>query len=246
MIRQMAFTPLALLITLMLFMVMAQLAGIGQPVEQVVQEVLKLNMQRLQFDDELQVRQRKALTPPQLSQPQSRPDQPRIDLKPQLDIQPVAVKLDLPNIQMDMALKVSPHTEQLEVAQPTPPKPVQPVSEPVETVPVSAPAEAQPSPTLAPSALSAELPMNVSATPQIRREPAYPPRAKRRRIEGYMLIEFDVDAEGKVLADTYRIIESQPKKVFDKVVRRAVMGWRYAATGSAYRTRQRLEFNIKN
>ena len=92
MVRQIAFVPLALLVTLMLFLVMARLAGIGVPVEQVLQETLTLNMQQLRFDDELQVRQREALTPPQLSQPQQRPDQPEVDLKPQLDIQPVAVK----------------------------------------------------------------------------------------------------------------------------------------------------------
>ncbi|WP_261842712.1 TonB family protein [Aliamphritea ceti] len=247
MMRQMAFTPLAVLITLMLFLVMARLAGIGQPVEQVVQEVLKLNMQRLQFDDELQVRQREALTPPQLSQPQPRPDQPKIDLKPQLDIQPVAVKLDLPDIQMDMALKVSPHTDQLEVAKPTPSKPAKPesVAEPVETVEAPAPAEAQPSPVMAPSALSAELPMNVSAAPQVRINPQYPRRALRRKVQGYVIAEYEVDAGGNVLPGSFKIVESQPKKVFDKVVRRAVLGWRYAATGSAYRTRQRLEFQIK-
>lgn len=247
MMRQMAFTPLAVLITLMLFLVMARLAGIGQPVEQVVQEVLKLNMQRLQFDDELQVRQREALTPPQLSQPQPRPDQPKIDLKPQLDIQPVAVKLDLPEIQMDMALKVSPHTDQLEVAKPTPPKPAKPdpVAEPVEIVEAPAPAEAQPSPVMAPSALSAELPVNVSAAPQVRINPQYPRRALRRKVQGYVIAEYEVDAGGNVLPGSFKIVESQPKKVFDKVVRRAVLGWRYAATGSAYRTRQRLEFQIK-
>ncbi len=248
MVRQIAFVPVALLVTLMLFLIMARLAGIGVPVEQVIQETLTLNMQQLRFDDELQVRQREALTLPQLSQPQPRPDQPEVDFEPQLDIQPVAVKLDLPDIDLDMALKISPHTDQLEVAKPTPPKPAkpEPVAEPVETVAALAPVtDAQPTPVLAPSAMSAELPMNLSAAPQVRVNPQYPRRALRRKVQGYVVAEYEVDDRGNVLPDSLRIVESKPKKVFDKVVRRAILGWRYAATGSAYRTRQRLEFKIE-
>ncbi|WP_315981525.1 energy transducer TonB [Aliamphritea spongicola] len=135
------------------------------------------------------------------------------------------------------------------MAKPTPPKPAkpEPVAEPVETVQAPAPAtDAPPTPVVAPSAMSAQLPMNVSAAPEIRGEPSYPSRARRRRIEGYVLVEFVVDANGNIVTDSYKVLESKPKKVFDKVVRRAVLRWRYAPTGSAFRTQQRFKFSMQN
>ncbi|WP_315981524.1 TonB family protein [Aliamphritea spongicola] len=63
--------------------------------------------------------------------------------------------------------------------------------------------------------------------------------------EGYVVAEFEVDASGNVLPDTFRIVESQPERVFDKAVRRAVLGWRYAPTGSSYRIQQRFEFKLE-
>lgn len=63
--------------------------------------------------------------------------------------------------------------------------------------------------------------------------------------EGYVVAEFEVDASGNVLPDTFRIVESQPERAFDKAVRRAVLRWRYTPTGSAYRIQQRFEFKLE-
>ena len=55
--------------------------------------------------------------------------------------------------------------------------------------------------------------------------PAYPPRARRRRIQGYVEIEFSVDAAGAVR--DLRIIEAKPRGVFESSVRSAVRKWRF-------------------
>ncbi|WP_373497926.1 energy transducer TonB, partial [Desulfococcus sp.] len=57
--------------------------------------------------------------------------------------------------------------------------------------------------------------------------PAYPYRARRRNIEGWVKIRFLVDRNGRVHDLT--ILSSSPKDVFDAAVREAVPRWRFRA-----------------
>jgi protein TonB len=55
--------------------------------------------------------------------------------------------------------------------------------------------------------------------------PAYPYRARRRNIEGWVRIRFLVDQRGRV--NDLNVLESSPEGVFEGAVRDAVLRWRF-------------------
>ncbi|GLR65231.1 TonB family protein [Marinospirillum insulare] len=85
--------------------------------------------------------------------------------------------------------------------------------------------------------------------PVYREAPRYPRQAMARRQEGWVELVFEVDAEGKVLTDTIRVVDAQPKNLFDRAARRAIARWRFAAyelgAGTNRQLRQRLEFRLE-
>lgn len=88
----------------------------------------------------------------------------------------------------------------------------------------------------------------VSATPVHREQPQYPRQALSRRIEGWVELVFEVDAEGRVQAETIRVVAAEPEGMFDRAARRAIARWRFAthelgSTGA--QLRQRLEFRLE-
>lgn len=79
--------------------------------------------------------------------------------------------------------------------------------------------------------------------------PRYPSRALRKKIEGHILVEFLVTKAGDVKGDSLKVIESEPKGVFDKAVLRSIKRWRFKSKvidgkPVAYKARQRLEFKL--
>ena len=85
-------------------------------------------------------------------------------------------------------------------------------------------------------------------TPLVRTPPLYPPQAKRRGIEGEVVVEFTVTARGEVKEP--RIIESRPPGVFDRAVLATVKRWRFKPKMKdgkpvAVRARQRLVFRLR-
>jgi protein TonB len=61
--------------------------------------------------------------------------------------------------------------------------------------------------------------------PQVRLEPDYPPQAKDRGIEGWVLFQFTVTKEGRT--KDIVIVDAQPKGIWDRNTVRAVSNWRY-------------------
>jgi protein TonB len=61
--------------------------------------------------------------------------------------------------------------------------------------------------------------------PLVRVDPTYPPRAKQRGIEGYVVVEFTITPVGTV-ADA-RVLTAEPAFVFDRAALRAVRKYRY-------------------
>lgn len=55
--------------------------------------------------------------------------------------------------------------------------------------------------------------------------PVYPPAARAEGIEGVVLVEYRVDAEGRVRAP--RVVRAEPPGVFDAAALDAVRSWRY-------------------
>lgn len=61
--------------------------------------------------------------------------------------------------------------------------------------------------------------------PQVRLDPDYPPQAKDRGIEGWVLFSYTVTKEGRV--KDIVILDSQPKGLWDRATLRAVANWRF-------------------
>ena len=53
----------------------------------------------------------------------------------------------------------------------------------------------------------------------------YPRRAQRNGIEGFVVLNFDIDETGGIV--DLRVVESKPRLVFDKVATRYVKKWRF-------------------
>jgi len=88
----------------------------------------------------------------------------------------------------------------------------------------------------------------VSAVPVYREQPQYPRRALSRRIEGWVELVFEVNAQGQVQAETIRVVAAQPEGVFDREARRAIARWRFATdelSSQGTQLRQRLEFRLE-
>ncbi|PCI63576.1 MAG: energy transducer TonB [Gammaproteobacteria bacterium] len=63
------------------------------------------------------------------------------------------------------------------------------------------------------------------ATPIVRIEPKYPIQASRDGKEGYVTLSFSINEIGGV--EDVKVIEAQPKRVFDKEAKRALRKWKY-------------------
>ncbi|WP_407333354.1 energy transducer TonB [Enterovibrio sp. 27052020O] len=64
------------------------------------------------------------------------------------------------------------------------------------------------------------------ATPIVRVEAAYPPKALKRGIEGYVVIAFTIDQQGR--PRDLKVIDAKPKRLFEREALRALKKWKYA------------------
>jgi protein TonB len=83
---------------------------------------------------------------------------------------------------------------------------------------------------------------------QVRMQPVYPPRARMRRQEGVVELEFVVGPSGEV--GDIEIISSRPPQTFDQAAVRAVSGWRFTpgmkgGQPVATRVRQKISFTLE-
>lgn len=93
--------------------------------------------------------------------------------------------------------------------------------------------------------------LDASADLPVHREaPFYPPRALNRGIEGWVELEFEVDARGQVIPSTIAVISAQPQGIFERSAKEAIAKWRFAAfelaPGKNRKLKQRLEFKRGN
>lgn len=98
---------------------------------------------------------------------------------------------------------------------------------------------------------SLDMPVNGNPTVLQRSPPNYPSKALRRRLEGFVVVEFIVSREGFVLQDSLKIVESSPPQVFDSAVLRSLRRWRFEPLlieGEArkYRARQKVDFKLNS
>ncbi|HEX7037678.1 MAG TPA: energy transducer TonB [Pseudomonadales bacterium] len=76
----------------------------------------------------------------------------------------------------------------------------------------------------------------------------YPPKARAEGIEGYVVVRYDVDAEGRV--QNVRVTAADPPDVFDEAAVQAVSRWRFTPAEENGKPRavpglkSRLEFTL--
>ncbi|EOG1498637.1 energy transducer TonB [Vibrio vulnificus] len=87
------------------------------------------------------------------------------------------------------------------------------------------------------SGLAVSIPATVSAPtqnatnttkqlmPLSRVEAEYPAKAKKRRIEGYVILKFDIDETGRT--KNIEVVEAQPARFFERNAMDAIKRWRY-------------------
>jgi protein TonB len=83
--------------------------------------------------------------------------------------------------------------------------------------------------------------------PLARLKPLYPPQARMRKIEGWVVVEFVVTAEGT--ASDVTVVSSQPGEIFASAAVRAIQRWRFTPGTKggqpvAARVRQKVEFRL--
>jgi protein TonB len=66
---------------------------------------------------------------------------------------------------------------------------------------------------------------DTDVVPLVRVDPQYPPKARQRRIEGWVDIEFTIGPAGTV--ENPKVIGANPASVFERSALRAVRRWRY-------------------
>lgn len=74
--------------------------------------------------------------------------------------------------------------------------------------------------------------------------PRYPKRARRRGIEGEVVVSFVIAKNGSIEKASLRITHSQPAKVFDKAVLKALAKWKFPSSAKAHKSSQRLVFKL--
>lgn len=87
----------------------------------------------------------------------------------------------------------------------------------------------------------------VVSSPQPTRKvpPAYPSRAQRRGIEGYVEVRFTIRPNGSVDRDSLRVVDAEPRHVFDRAALRAIADWQFPRAPQPREARQRLVFRLK-
>ena len=89
--------------------------------------------------------------------------------------------------------------------------------------------------------------ISTNVIPLVRIQPTYPMRANRRRIEGWVKVEFTITKEG-IVKDPV-VVDSKPSSIFNSAALKAIKRWKFKPhiiAGEAYEQRamQLMEFKL--
>ena len=164
---------------------------------------------------------------------------PEVEL-PDAPVEPVELESELPEL-TEAQPKPTPRP------QPAPEPAPEPSPEPAETaVPPPEPAAAQRDAAPAAEPAPSNEPVSVGqVAPTNRVNPSYPPRAQRRGMEGFVEVEFVIQRNGSVDGSSIRVINAQPRRVFEDAAREAIARWQFEPSQQLRRATQRIEFQLR-
>ena len=90
-------------------------------------------------------------------------------------------------------------------------------------------------------ALAFAAPAHAELKPVKRVDPVYPPEAARAGTNGFVEVEFTVDASGKVASVS--VVNAKPARTFESAAVKAVKQWQFAP-GADGRGKVRLDFAL--
>ncbi len=237
MLRTLAVAPLALLLSLLLLYGLALMTA-GEAVNpEKMDPVPNFDFHLVRDSSDLNVikRERPPIPEPVVTQPQ----QPDMKMMPTPEIEVSTPSIEVPNIATASPVKLAVNLSSVKpVVQMTPQKPTPVKTQPVKTAKVA----------MKPVDISVQIDMQPVVTKQS--PPQYPLKARRKRIEGFVEVEFTVMPSGRVDGSSIRVVDSNPADVFDTAVLRSIKRWRFKIRHSggeavSYIARQRMEFKLK-
>ncbi|QTP54591.1 energy transducer TonB [Billgrantia sulfidoxydans] len=236
-------------LALLLFWLLALLVAPPEEEFDVIDESLTMSMIEAPEVVEEEVAEPSAEPPP--PQAEATPP-PRPEPLPPLESEIAMPEPELPPETVE-PLELDTSLPELSEVRPEPPP--QPAPEPrpepePEPAPEPSPSPAAPSATpesAAEQAAPAEQgPVDVGQiAPTNRVPPEYPLRAQRRGLEGHVELQFLIRPDGSVDRSSIRVVESQPRNVFDSAAEQAVARWQFEPASGVRRARQRLEFQLR-
>ncbi len=84
---------------------------------------------------------------------------------------------------------------------------------------------------------------DAMASPIFRVEPQYPVKAAQKGIEGWVDLAFNIDELGQVV--DIEVVDSQPKRIFNRAARKALKRWKYKAKISKGKTIKTLGLSVR-
>lgn len=183
--------------------------------------------------------------PPPAPEPSPLPDSQLTLPEPEL------TDVDVPAVELEESLP--PLIEQPPAPKPAPEPAPEPAPDPVPELAPEATANTATAPPAGDISSSdgeaseaADVPVDVGeVTPTSRVPPAYPSRARRRGLEGFVELAFVIRRDGRVDPGSIRVVSANPRNVFDKAALAAVRQWRFDTSGRLRQARQRLEFQLR-
>ena len=217
--------PFAVVISYCLVGIMVWIVDLNATAQQAKSEPLRFDIFMQEVEESSQRKSRTLPPPPEETmQP---PEKALVQPEPKASIETPAlepildIKLDVSVAEMNLAVSIPTST----------PAPVSDVLTPVQGTELSNAGEIK------------------QLTPIKRSVPVYPRKALQRRIEGFVLLSFDIDRQGK--PTNIKIEDAQPRNIFNREALKALRKWSYTPlviNGEAQeRTGQqvKLEFKIQ-
>lgn len=83
---------------------------------------------------------------------------------------------------------------------------------------------------------------NQDARPIVRVNPKYPLDALRKGVQGWVKLAFDISEVGEVI--NVKVLDSEPKRIFDKAAKQALRKWKYRAKSIDGKQVQQHNFTV--